>query len=225
MKRLWDVLVLTLAVNFLVLAGGVGYLYKAGRLDRERVAKVKEVLFPPTTAPSEGAATQPSDPTTQPTLVLETLLAHRASMTAGQQVDFVRQTFDERQAQLGRREEELRNQQRLLDLAQAKAGEDREAFELERKRFRDEQDQARKLATDTGFQTTLAQYAALPAKQVKGIFATLSDDTVRLYLQAMEARAAAKIVKEYKTPEELDRVQKIMEKIRKAEPATRPINQ
>jgi hypothetical protein len=45
-----------------------------------------------------------------------------------------------------------------------------------------------------------------------------------MYLEAMDPRAVAKIVKEYKTPDELDRIQKIMEKIRKAEPATRPIN-
>src|SRR6266404_2601032 len=119
MKRLWDVLVLTLAVNFLVVAGGVAWLYQGGRLDRERVAKVKEVLFPPTTQPTTGGpAKQPADPTTQPTLVLETLLAKRPKMSAGQQVEFIRQTFDERQAQLGRREQELAHQQTQLDLAQ-----------------------------------------------------------------------------------------------------------
>lgn len=223
MKRLWNVLVLTLALNFLAVAGLVGYLHQTGRLTRDRVNQIKLVLFPP--PEPQAPTTQPApDPTTRPTLVLEELLAKRPSMTAGDQVKFIHQTFDERQAELGRRQQFLEAQQRQIDLAQGKLQEDRDAFDAEVKKFRDEQAQAKKLASDTGFQNTLADYSALPARQVKGIFTTLGDDVVRMYLEAMDPRAVAKIVKEYKTPDELDRIQKIMEKIRKAEPATRPIN-
>ena len=38
MKRLWDILVLTLAINFLAVAGGVAYLHQTGRLTPEKVA-------------------------------------------------------------------------------------------------------------------------------------------------------------------------------------------
>ena len=72
MKRLWDVLVLTLAVNFLALAGLTGWLYQGGHIDKDRIAKVKEILFPPPAVPT----TQPSiDPTTRPTMQLDELLA------------------------------------------------------------------------------------------------------------------------------------------------------
>jgi hypothetical protein len=223
MKRLWNVLILALAANFLAVAGAVGWLRQSGHLTRDRVDQIKLVLFP-TTQPESPAAQPAPDPTTRPTLVLEELLAKRPAMTAGDQVKFIHQTFDERQAELGRRQQFLEAQQRQIDLAQNKLQEDRDAFEAEAKKFREEQALAKKLATDAGFQSTLADYSALPPKQVKGIFATLGDDVVRMYLEAMEPRAVAKIVKEYKTPDELDRIQKIMEKIRKAEPATRPIN-
>jgi hypothetical protein len=222
MKRLWNVLVLTLAMNFLAVAGGVAYLRQSGHLTRDRVNQIKLVLFPPPTP--EAPTSQPADPTTRPTLVLEQLLNNRPNMTAGEQIKFIHQTFDERQAELGRREQDLAARQNQLDLAQSRLQEDRQAFEAEVKAFRDQQTQATRLASDAGFQSTLADYSALPAKQVKGIFATMNDDTVRMYLEAMEPRTVAKIVKEYKTPDELDRIQKIMEKIRKAEPATRPIN-
>jgi len=121
-------------------------------------------------------------------------------MTAGEQVRFIHETFDERQVELGRREQVLAAQQNQLDLAQGKFKEDRDAFDAAVKKFREEQEQAKKLATDSGFQTTLADYSSLPAKQVKGIFATLDDDVIRMYLEAMDPRAVAKIVKEYKTP-------------------------
>jgi hypothetical protein len=223
MKRLWNVLTLTLAMNFLAVAGGVTYLRQTGHLTRDRVNQIKLVLFPPP-EPQTPTSQPAPDPTTRPTLVLEELLSKRPNMTAGDQIKFIHQTFDERQAELGRREQVLAAQQNQLDLAQSKLQEDRQAFESEVKAFRAQQAQATRLASDAGFQSTLADYSALPAKQVKGIFATLNDDVVRMYLEAMEPRTVAKIVKEYKTPDELDRIQKIMEKIRKAEPATRPIN-
>src|SRR5580765_3672270 len=169
MKRLWNVLVLTLAMNFLAVAGVVGWLRQSGRLNRERVDQIKLVLFPPTT--QDAASTQPAaDPTTRPTLVLEELLSKRPNVTAGEQIKFIHQTFDERQAELGRREQFLDAQQKQIDLAQGKLKDDRDAFDAEAKRFREDQAQAKKLAADTGFQTTLADYSALPPKQAKGIF-------------------------------------------------------
>jgi hypothetical protein len=226
MRRLWDVLVLTLAMNFLVVAGIVAWLYQAGHLDRQRVRGIKLVLFPPPAtqpAPTEQPA---SDPTTQPTLVLETLLAHRGNMTAGEQVDFVRKTFDERQAELEHKESMLRDLQTQIDQAQAKLTSDRESFEAQRKRFADEEQEARKLAADQGFQDSLALYSSMPAKQAKSLFLTLGDDVVKSYLEAMDKTAASKIIKEFKTPDELDRIHRILERIRQAEgPATVPTTQ
>jgi len=51
MKKLFDVIVLLLALNFLALAGGVAYLYQTHRVDRQRAIAIKEILFPPTSAP------------------------------------------------------------------------------------------------------------------------------------------------------------------------------
>jgi hypothetical protein len=222
MKRLWNVLVLTLALNFLAVAGIVGWLYQGGHLDRQRVGQIKLVLFPlPATqpAPTEQPA---SDPTTQPALMLETLLAHRGNMTAGEQVDFVRKTFDERQAELEHKESMLRDLQTQIEQAQAKLTSDRESFDAQRKRFADEQEQARKLAADQGFQDALALYSGMPAKQAKSLFLTLGDEVVKKYLEAMDTGTAAKIIKEFKTPDELDRIHRILEKIRQPDPSPAP---
>src|SRR6476619_2541291 len=130
MKRLWNVLVLTLAMNFLAVAGAVGYLRQTGHLTRDRVSQIKLVLFPP--PPPETPTSQPApDPTTRPTLVLEQLLTNRPNMTAGEQIKFIHQTFDERQAELGRREQDLAARQNQLDLAQSRLQDDRQAFETE----------------------------------------------------------------------------------------------
>ena len=41
----------------------------------------------------------------------------------------------------------------------------------------------------------------MPAKQTKAVFMTLQDETIIQYLQAMQPRTAARIMKEFKTPE------------------------
>ena len=44
-------------MHFLALAGGVGWLFQSGHLDRTRVTAIKELLFPPPAA--NAPATQP----------------------------------------------------------------------------------------------------------------------------------------------------------------------
>jgi hypothetical protein len=43
---------------------------------------------------------------------------------------------------------------------------------------------------------------------------TLDDQTVVTYLQAMESRSAAKITREFKSPEEVERLKRLLEKMR-----------
>ena len=222
MKRLWDVLMLTLALNFLALGGVVAWLHQGGHLDRERVGKIREVLFPPPPTPA-AATTQPSsdsDPAVHPAIQLDELLAKHSNLTAGQQVDFVRLTFDAQMAQLDRRSRELADLKAQIDLANSKLAADRATLESDRKKLTDDQAKAKKLATDQGFQDSLNLYNSMPAKQVKSIFVSLSDDAMLQYLQAMEPRTAGKIMKEFKTPEETIRIQRIMEMMRTGPPTT-----
>jgi hypothetical protein len=229
MKKLFSVLTLLLAVNFLAVAGGVGYLVQTKKLTNESIAQIKDVLF----APPEAAAatTQPSvvkgDPTTQPALRLEELLAKKSGQSAVEQVQFIQQTFDSQMAVLDRRQRELLDQKALIDKAKAQLAKDREDLERQRQELSDKQKEATRLADDKGFQDSLALYNTLPGKQVKTIFMSLDDSTIQQYLQSMEPRASARIVKEFKTPEELARIQKVLERIRnsqstQAPPATTP---
>ena len=71
-----------------------------------------------------------------------------------------------------------------------------------------------KEAEDKGFQDSLALYNSMQPKQVKEVFATLDDPTVMKYLRAMDPSRAAKIIKEFKSQVETERVQRIMEMIR-----------
>jgi hypothetical protein len=217
MKKLFNVLVLTLAVNFLAVAGIVGWMVQTKKLDREKVHAIKEMLFPKP-AP-EAPATQPSDqaPTTQPIMRLEELLAKSTGRSASEQVEFIQHTFDAQMALLDRRQRELIDLQRQVELSKQQEAKDRSALDSQKKALNAREQEAARLASDKGFQDALQLYNTMPAKQVKQVFMGLDDATVMNYLQAMQPRTAAKIIKEFKAPDETDRIKKILEKMRLAQ--------
>jgi flagellar motility protein MotE (MotC chaperone) len=221
MKKLWNVFVLTLAVNFVAVAAGVAYLYHDGRLDRQRVDAIKKILYPPP-APPAPAATQPARPArAEPVLQLGELLAQRSGLSTAEQLEFIQQTFDARMAELDRRQRELADLQRQVDMANTALARDRTALDAEKKQLADREQLAATLAADKGFQDSLKLYQTMPPKQVKQIFMTMDDETVQRYLQAMEPRGATKIVREFKAPDEAQRIQRVLDKMRG--PATAPV--
>jgi hypothetical protein len=213
MKKLWNVFVITLAVNFLAVVVAVGYLYGDGRLDRRRIDGIKALLYPPPA--TQPAASQPvEEESAEPVLKLGELLEQKSGLSTGEQLLFLQQTFDARMAELDRRQRELLDLQRQVDLANTTLARDRTALEAEKKQLADREQLAAKLAADKGFQDSLELYRTLPAKQVKQAFMTMEDETVRRYLQAMEPREAAKIVKEFKAPDERQRIQRVIDRMR-----------
>jgi flagellar motility protein MotE (MotC chaperone) len=223
MKKIWDVLVLTLAVNFLAVVALVGWMYQSGHVDKDRLTKIKEVLF---AQPATQPAPQPAaDATTQPSMQLDELLNKSRNMTAGQQVDFIRQTFDSQMAQLDRRARELADLKAQIDLANAKLVDDRAILDDDRKKFTEQQERIRQAASDQGFQDSLNLYSAMPSKQVKTIFMALDDQAVLQYLRAMDSRTAGKVIKEFKTPEETVRIQHLLEMMRNGDPTTREVKE
>jgi hypothetical protein len=220
LKNLYKVLILTLALNFLAVAGGIGWLWYDGRLNKEQVAKIKDLLYPkPEEVKTESAE---EESTTQPANQLEALLAKASGRTAAEQVAFIQQSFDSQLAQLDRRQREIADMQRQVELAKQQLAADRAKLEKGEQALVTEQQLQQKLASDKGFQDSLSLYQTLSGKQVKTIFMGLDDETVVRYLQAMPPRASAKIVKEFKTPEENERVQRILERMRQSQPQTPP---
>jgi hypothetical protein len=217
MKKLWNVFVLTLAINFVAVVCAVAYLYSDGRLDSVRVQAIKAILFPPPT--TQPASSQPADDARrpgEPLLRLGELLEQKSGLSTSDQLSFLQQTFDARMAELDRRQREMADLQRQVDMANTTLARDRSALEAEKKELADREQLAAKLANDQGFQDSLALYKSMPAKQVKQVFLSMDDQTVQRFLQAMEPRGAAKIVREFKTPDELKRIQKILDTMRGA---------
>jgi hypothetical protein len=214
MKKLVHVLVVTLAMNFLALAGFVGWLHQTKRIDRDRIAAIRQILFPDA-APATQPSTEPSaDPTTQPILRLEELLARTTGRPATEQVQFIQHSFDTQMTQLERRERELSDLQRQVEAARQQLTRDRSAITQQQAQLTAREEEAVRLAGDKGFQDSLLLYSTMSGKQVRSIFMGLDDQTVVRYLQAMQPRTATRIIKEFKTPQEVARIQTILEMMR-----------
>jgi len=222
LKKIVNVIVLTLALNFIFAVGGALVLAKKSQMDREKFGKLKEFLFA-TSQPAavDAASTQPAA-ATEPTDPLEDLLAKASGRPVGEQVNFIRQTFEGEMAELDQKRRELEDLKHQIDLAREQTRIDRSKIEQAQKDLQTRQEMQDKLASDKGFQDSLELYCTMPAKQVKTIFMTLSDDTVMHYIQAMEPRVATKIIKEFKQSDEITRIQKVLEKIRQSQPAAAP---
>ena len=119
-------------------------------------------------------------------------------------------------AMLSRRGRELADQQRQIELAQRQLVKDRELFAGERAAFEAHQQQAVAVVTDAAFEAALELCTRMPARQAKQVFAGLDDESVIRYLRAMDPRAASRIIKEFKSPQEIEQIQRILETMRKA---------
>jgi flagellar motility protein MotE (MotC chaperone) len=120
-------------------------------------------------------------------------------------------------AQIDRRQRELNDLQAQIDLAKAQLARDRAAVGEKEKTLVAREQEATKLETDKGFQDSLALYKSMPSKQVKSVFLAMDDRAVAQFLQAMEPRTAAKIIKEFKTPDEAQFIQKALARMRASE--------
>jgi hypothetical protein len=215
MKKFFTLIMCVLALNFLAAVGGVAWLFQSGHLDKGRIKQVRELLFPPPVA--AAAATQPSadSATTRPFLRLDDLMAQQVGLPASEQVALIHRTFETENLELDRKQREVEDLKRQVDLANQKLAADRKALEQQQAQQAALEQQQNKLQNDKGFQDSLSLYTSMPSKQVKTIFMTLSEPIVEQYLDAMPPRTATKIIKEFnKTPDEIAFIQRVLERMR-----------
>jgi len=217
MKKLFLVLVLTLSLNFLGLAGGVGYLFQSGQLNKAKIKQIKDVVFAtpaPAPVPQPGPASKQGGNFRNS---LTALMSNQTGRSAVDQVEFLRRTFDAQMLELDQRQRQVSDLQTQVDLANQKLAVDRAALDKREKDLAAREQEAQRLQDDAGFQSSLALYTAMPVKQVKSIFMTLNEQTVQQYLQAMDTRTAGKIIKEFKSADETAFIQRVLERIRQSQ--------
>jgi flagellar motility protein MotE (MotC chaperone) len=193
----------------------VGWLFQSGHLNREKITTIKQTVFDgPATQPAETQPAAPEGPPPASQRLSDLLAKYAPGKSTTEKVDFIQQNLDSAAAQLDRREREVADREAQVALANAKLADDRKLLDADRQQLADREKQDDKLANDKGFQDTLNLYNTMTSRQVKTIFMSMDETSAAEYLDAMTPRAAAKILKEFKSPAEVDRLKSIMEKMR-----------
>lgn len=218
MKKLWTIISFLSVIHFLAFIMFIGWLWQSDRLNRDRIDEVR-ALFSMTMPQAKFAAKQ-ADIDAQQKINEQDELAMRDNPPFSSQASLaINRAHKTQSDQAARNLEDTRklslqmidNERELLEkekeeFAQMKAAWDKDTI-AERKRKTDEQ-----------FAQAVKIYESLSPKQSMQMLSNLvtagNIDQVVSYLDAMNPRNAAKILKAFKTPEELILATQLQEKLR-----------
>jgi flagellar motility protein MotE (MotC chaperone) len=220
-KKLFSFLSMLCLLNLLVVGGLLGYLIATQRVDKAKAvviadllrhqgtpenlrAQVVEILGPPATAPATGPASRP----------VAQLARLDGPATAEERIDFARQAMEQERLRLELEAQDLRHRQELLERLQASVEASRKKVDDDRKAFEQAVALTSNKTTDESFQKTMALYDELKPRQLKDLFIPMGPDLAAKYLGAMEPDRAAKIVSEFKTPDEKTFLSAVLAKLR-----------
>lgn len=190
--------------NVLALAGFFGWLKSTDRLSGERVQKIRAMLAETVTAEKARLAAEQAEAEAAKNKDEEIRQQQQPPLTAAEQLAVGREGEDMRRQiveRLRREAEDLRRTlQRERDEVEASAARlkrEREEFEAMRKRIAE-------LEGSQQFEKSVKLYESLKPAQTRGMFEQLiargETDQVVAYLNAMQSRAATKVLAEFKDP-------------------------
>ena len=218
MRTLWQAVSFLAIVNLLALALLAGWLYGSGRLNRERVLAIRETLAPTIeeaqaaaeAAAAEAAAVEQAEAEAarraNPPLASE---AHLSTVADYQRANLqAEQRMAEQAAQL----------RADLEAQMAQLERERDAFEAERTAWRESIREEHERRSDEQFQKAVKLYESVKPALAKDWLMNLIEDgesgQVVAYLNAMNTRAAKKILEEFKGEADGELAAQLLEDLR-----------
>ncbi len=218
MKKLWNMMSFMAVVNLLAMIVFVGWLYQTGRLDVDRVRQIKDMFAPTIEQERQAAANSEAQAEIDRQQAEELARKQSPPLPSADQIreeSLVKDQTGQALRRLRDEREQLKTQQ---DLKTAQL--DRREAELEARIREWEQSIAKEAdrRQDVQFQKVVKQYESIPPKNAKRLMLELlgqgGQDQVVAYIDGMNARAAAKIIKEFKTDQESALAAGLLEKLR-----------
>lgn len=228
MRSLWSIVSFLAVVHLLALIMFVIWLWRSERLTSHRLGQVREMFS--LSAAEEKSAAENAAKDAEAQRAKDAHEQRKAdppldSASQVQHISMIRMQEEQARRRLDDEKEKL-----LQQLADSTALMNQQRADFQRERLSWEQstksDQQRK--TDPQFLQTVKQYEQLPPKQGKRMLIELVNQNLMeqavSYLHAMNARAASKILKEFKTDTEIALATELLERLRtfgKADDAAR----
>ncbi len=219
-RTLAQVVGIVCVLHMLALGAFVGYLAGTDRLNRDRVLEAAELFRVTITeeAELEKAAAEADAQAADIAARVELTSGKSAPTSVAHRLTEERQRNEITLRQLERTRQEIESLR--MNLAQRQLQMDRERDELlaEKQALEQRLSDLEKRYNEEGFRKAVALYESLPAKQVKQMFLGLIEqnetDQVISYLESMQPRKAAAILKEFKTQAEAMQAAQLTQKLR-----------
>jgi hypothetical protein len=218
MKTAWSIVSFLAVVHLLALVMFMVWLWQSGRLSPERIQMLRET-FAVTVAEADRRAAEVERLTEEERRRAEDdVRREKPPVPSAAQVRHLSQ-IEEIERRASRRlhdEKRILAEQVAAAVARLEAREN--AHDAERRRWNEtiEREQARR--TDEQFAKAVRQYESVPSRQGKNMLMALvidgRMDQAVAYLDAMNGRAAAKIIQEFRTPEETAMATELLERLR-----------
>ena len=218
MKLAWQVIALLCLIHILLAGAFAAWLVGTGRMDRERIAATVD-LFRPTLSEDQQAA----DEAAKVARDAEEHLANVVNVTDGptsvaQRLSEERQRHEITLRQLERTKQEVQSLRENLAQRQGLMDQQRKTLLAEKQTLEQRLKEVEDRYNGEGFKKAVGVYESLPPKQVKQMFLSLMEqsqtDEVITYLEAMQPRKAAAVLKEFKTAEEAGRAADLTQRLR-----------
>jgi hypothetical protein len=221
MRTLFTAFILVLLVNALALGGVVGWLAATDRLSKDRIREAAGVFH--NTIQEQAALDAEKAKAEEEALELAEQALRLEQVAGGpmepeQRLAALQQVDEKQRALIERRKVEVEQLQRQLD-TQRRMIEQRIA-ELDAKQQAFDEAVAEQLdeMEEEDFKEAVAMLEGIPPKQAKAVFQELlqegDQEQVVSYLSAMEQRKAAKVLKEFKLPNEVAQAADLIEQLR-----------
>ncbi len=205
-------------LHILAAAGLVGWLAATGRLSSERLTEVKQT-FGPTVAEEQEREQQAAALAEQTRREAE----RQAQLTGGTASTAEKLEAEQRRnelilRQLERTRQEIQSLTTNLHLARRHMEEQREQLLASREELEQRLEAIESRLNDEGFKKTVSLYETIPPRQAKQMFVDLmgagETDQVVAYLEAMEPRKAAGVLREFKEPQDITLAVTLTERLR-----------
>jgi hypothetical protein len=218
MKRFWNIISFLAVVNLLALAMFVAWLWQSGRLNGDRIRHIRNTLAMTIAQEQAAEAEQADEAERQRQEAAERARRQNPPLPSAEQVRQISLVDDQTDQALRRLRDETAQLLAQLEVRGAELDQREQALESARQTWLSSIEAELARRTDEQFLKTVRQYESAPPKIGKQwmmeLIAAGEQEQVVAYLNAMTARAASKILREFKTEEEAGLATELLDKLR-----------
>ena len=218
MKRFWNIVSFLAVVNLLAMGMFLGWLWQSGRLDGDRIRHIRDLLAMTIAGEQAAEDERAAEAERQQQEAAQRARRENPPLPSAEQVRQVSLVDDQTDQALRRLRDETTQLLAQLDVRGAELDQREQALESAREAWLSSIETELARRTDEQFLKTVRQYESAPPKIGKQWMMELigagEQEQVVAYLDAMSARAASKILREFKTDKDAALATELLDKLR-----------